>query len=389
MDPPASHPYPQPWVPGELPRPSWTRCQPQLPPRVESPGAEAPRKEWLCTATGSLGTLGGREELSGAGWAWSLARLPCPHAQLPLFSLSQDHSASRPRQEERVGGPQVGSWLAGLGRIKLPGPSEVRSRGEFHRGGRKVRVWLKGHWPGQAKIVESAALVSPRLWQRGKPGAPRSPPSSWSLVRLSPAPVHLPPCPSSSRPSPPGPRRSSSVPSVPPSCPAINPFPGPHLSLPPLCPPSPHPSIPPGPLSVPPAPAPSILGSLSCPPSPLRHPPSPHPSIPPGPLSVPLAPGRPPSLPSILLALCLSPGPLSVLPAPIHPPCPWLSSLSSVCPPGHSRRKLWGQQTLVSPRLWPKGETRGSQPTVCPSLPPPLLAVPHSESLPLPLWILG
>ena len=99
---------------------------------------------------------------------------------------------------------------------------------------------------------------------------------------------------------------------------------------------------------------------------------------------------------------CPPPGPPSVPLLPglsVSALCP--SSLSPVCPPGppsillifrlssqSSRRKLWSQQTLISPRLWPKGNQM--LPASGLSLPAaPLLAVPHSESLPLPCGSCG
>lgn len=86
------------------------------------------------------------------------------------------------------------------------------------------------------------------------------------------------------------------------------------------------------------------------------------------PLPVPL---HPPGPPSVLPALRLSsqssvhssaPGPPSVLPALR------LSSQSPVSPSQPSRQKLWSQQMLVSPRLWPKGNQM--LPVLCPSLLP-------------------
>lgn len=106
---------------------------------------------------------------------------------------------------------------------------------------------------------------------------------------------------------------------------------------------------------------------------------------------------RPHGPPSVLLApVHPSSQSPSILPAPAHP-----SSLSPVSPPGppsillvfrlssgSSRRKLWSQQTLISPRLWPKGNQM--LPASGLSLPAaPLLAVPHSESLPLPCGSCG
>lgn len=55
---------------------------------------------------------------------------------------------------------------------------------------------------------------------------------------------------------------------------------------------------------------------------------------------------------------------------------------------GWARQKPWSQQTLVSPRLWLKGNQM--LPASGLSLPAaPLLAVPHSESLPLPCGSCG
>ena len=86
-------------------------------------------------------------------------------------------------------------------------------------------------------------------------------------------------------------------------------------------------------------------------------------------------------------------GPSAPRPCPssqssVHPPGPPSVLPVSVSPSQPSRWKLWSQQTLVSPRLWPKGNQM--LPVLRLSLPAaPPLSVPHSESLPLPCGSCG